>query len=125
MLLVALRRHVWCFVAILELDLGHQVDHEAPHCFLLLVAKIWLRVRALLELRWPGRLLAASRPPASMLSLGDRKPTLALEKRPGRSTSDNRGLACSFPALKFCPLGARHLARVRQLRRGPIFPLDH
>jgi hypothetical protein len=23
------------------------------------------------------------------------------EKKPGRSTSDNRGLACSFPALKF------------------------
>ena len=48
--------------------------------------------------------LAASRPPPSMLSLEDRKPTLAgCEKRPGRSTSDNRGLARSFPALKIRP----------------------
>jgi hypothetical protein len=33
MLLVVLRRHVRRLVAIHEVDFGHQVHHEAPHCF--------------------------------------------------------------------------------------------
>src|ERR1700722_11131795 len=37
---VVLHRLVSRFVAILELDLGHQVHHEAPHCFLLQVSLV-------------------------------------------------------------------------------------
>jgi hypothetical protein len=50
-----------------------------------------------------GTLLAptASRPRPSSFREGRYAPTLADPKKPGRSTSDNRGLARSVPALNF------------------------
>jgi hypothetical protein len=66
---------------------------------------------------------AASRPPHRAFVGGGDVPTLAHAKKPGRSTTDNRGLARSVPALNFGPLGARHLARAGQLRRIEKAPL--